>query len=1066
MAGMEAEMAFLNAMQAMNEAAGDYSTNGVARTDQAESLSTTDNDHLHTVKDPSESAVAGVSGEASHVPPSSAESPAQNVQSPTASRQSPPVAAVGTRDPTPSGAEMPAQLKSSSTDSPVAADGLTRPRTMAGFVVEDEDDGVSRSGLVLSGEAAILPAASGSGPSNGVTPTSARSLSRSSNARPSSPYVPPGVPTSGEDPQRHLSPMPDLGVASTSAATTANTITARAPTAPPSRDASVPAPSTAPTATEADRASGAVTKARLPHDRVGILEDRIRDDPLGDLDAWLGLINEHRRRSKYPEARAVYERFFKLFPAAAEQWVSYAGMELANNDFHRVEQVFERVLLQLPNLQLWSLYLDYVRRRHNLTTDTSGTARSVLSQTYEFVLQNVGIDKDSGRIWQDYVQFLRSGPGAVGGSNWQDQQKMDQLRKAYQRAICIPTSAVNVLWKEYDAFEMGINKMTGRKFLQEKSPAYMTARSSATELENITRGLQRTSMPTLPPALGFDGDDQYLRQVELWKAWIRWEKTDPLVLKDEDPAAYKARVVYVYKQASMALRFWPGIWFEAAEFSHGNDLWKEANDFLTQGIDANPESCLLAFKRADRLESAPATDESEEGVRRRGAMVREPYDKVLDALYDLIGKAKAREAQDVARIEESFANRPVTGPRREAPENEDDEREHDAEAVDAAKTAQIKAIQEGSAVQIRVLSKAISYAWIGLMRAMRRVQGKGKVGDRVGGSRQIFTDARKKGRLTSDVYVASALIEYHCYKDPAATKIFERGMKLFPDDEGFALEYLKHLISVNDITNARAVFETTVNRLGQKAETLARSKVIYAYFHEYECHYGELAQIGKLEKRMAKLFPDDPKLSHFSRRFAGSGFDPTALRPIISPATQTRPKAGTAPAPIEATNNMTSSQRSPPRPTADRAPSPKRYLPSDESEYENNRPRKIARGESPLKGAAGRRLDQQKRTQQQQHHPHHQGRQGHAGPSMGGGMQHPLPPVPLPNKVAFLLSIIPRAETFPPVPRFKPQEVVRLLRDLNLPSGNQGPSRSRGPPPQQTMALPQGLPHGLYPYGR
>ena len=135
-------------------------------------------------------------------------------------------------------------------------------------------------------------------------------------------------------------------------------------------------------------------------------------------------------------------------------------MELANNDFHRVEQVFERVLLQLPNLQLWSLYLDYVRRRHNLTTDTSGTARSVLSQTYEFVLQNVGIDKDSGRIWQDYVQFLRSGPGAVGGSSWQDQQKMDQLRKAYQRAICIPTSAVNILWKEYDAFEMGINKMT------------------------------------------------------------------------------------------------------------------------------------------------------------------------------------------------------------------------------------------------------------------------------------------------------------------------------------------------------------------------------------------------------------------------------------------------------------------------------------------------------------------------------------------------------------------------------------------------------------------------------
>ena len=135
-------------------------------------------------------------------------------------------------------------------------------------------------------------------------------------------------------------------------------------------------------------------------------------------------------------------------------------MELANNDFFRVEQIFNKVLLQIPHLALWSLYLDYVRRRNNLTTDTTGQARTVLVQAYDTVLQHVGVDKDSGRIWHDYVQFLRAGPGNVGGSNWQDQQKMDQLRKVYQRAICVPTSAVNTLWKEYDAFEMGLNKLT------------------------------------------------------------------------------------------------------------------------------------------------------------------------------------------------------------------------------------------------------------------------------------------------------------------------------------------------------------------------------------------------------------------------------------------------------------------------------------------------------------------------------------------------------------------------------------------------------------------------------
>lgn len=57
-------------------------------------------------------------------------------------------------------------------------------------------------------------------------------------------------------------------------------------------------------------------KARLPQDRVGILEDRIADDPRGDIDAWLNLISELHSRNKLDDARAVYERFFKIFPSA------------------------------------------------------------------------------------------------------------------------------------------------------------------------------------------------------------------------------------------------------------------------------------------------------------------------------------------------------------------------------------------------------------------------------------------------------------------------------------------------------------------------------------------------------------------------------------------------------------------------------------------------------------------------------------------------------------------------------------------------------------------------------
>jgi cleavage stimulation factor subunit 3 len=149
-----------------------------------------------------------------------------------------------------------------------------------------------------------------------------------------------------------------------------------------------------------------------------------------------------------------------LTDGQAEQWVAYAHMELQNSEFFQLEQIFNNALLSVPNVQLWSVYLDYIRRRNNLTTDADGSARRIINAAYEFALQKVGIDKDSANIWQDYVQFIRTGPGTVGGTNWQDQQKVDTLRKVYQRAICVPTQVVNILWKEYDQFEMGLNKMT------------------------------------------------------------------------------------------------------------------------------------------------------------------------------------------------------------------------------------------------------------------------------------------------------------------------------------------------------------------------------------------------------------------------------------------------------------------------------------------------------------------------------------------------------------------------------------------------------------------------------
>ncbi|KAI5297612.1 mRNA 3'-end-processing protein rna14, partial [Ascosphaera atra] len=716
-------------------------------------------------------------------------------------------------------------------------------------------------------------------------------------------------------------------------------------------------------------------------------------------------------------------------------------------ELYRLEQIFNRSLLNVPYVQLWGTYLDYVRRRNNLTNDTSGQARSIITSAYVFALQKIGIDKDSAQIWVDYIQFLRTAPGIIGGTTWQDQQKMDTLRKAYQRAVIVPMQALNTLWKEYDQFEMGLNKLTGRRFLQERSPAYMTARSSYTELQNITQDLVRTTLPRLPPLPGCEGYEKFQKQLAIWRRWIQWEIDDPLVFKEEDSDAYKARVLYVYRQAIMAMRFVPELWFEAATFCFDNGLESEGDEFLKEGIEANPESCLLAFKRADRLE---VTSTDEHDTRRRGAKVREAYDKVLDALYELIAKARTQEATAVAAVEEKFANMPdedVDQPIEQGSNNEDDDNEGETPEVktkESMKKAEIDAVKAASGARITQLSKTVSFAWIALMRAMRRIQGKGRPGE-MAGSRQVFADARKRGRITSDVYIASALLEHHCYKDPAATKIFERGSKLFPEDENFALEYLKHLIDINDMTNARAVFETSTRRLTANPKTVHKSKVLYRFMHEHESRYGDMVQILSIESRMRELFPEDPILERFASRYSGPSFDLMNIHLALSPM-QTLPPTRRA----EPTSSREPSVEileggpryltgSPGR--AGDSPS-KRPYPGDYDLDDYSRPRKYQRAESPLKGAAGRRVDQKQRQFAHSAQPSLSGLSAAVNPLAGAsasgsrGTAAPPPPMapqPLPKDIMFLLSIIPGAKTYDAT-RFSPEKMVALLRSLDIPS--------------------------------
>ena len=275
----------------------------------------------------------------------------------------------------------------------------------------------------------------------------------------------------------------------------------------------------------------------------------------------------------------------------------------------------------------------------------------------------------------------------------------------------------------------------------------MSAKGASMALDNITRGLDRTNLPRLPPAPGFDGDQEFMEQVEIWKKWIAWEKEDPLVLQSDEPEVFKQRVIYCYNQALMALRFWPEMWVDAAEWCFENKVVKDGRDmgleFLTQGIAANPESVLLALKHADRIESTITVGDGDDAKVTSGAAVRAPYDKVLDTLYESSKKLKEREQAAIKRIEEATKADDLDD------RNDDyDEYPNDASGghKQSARDHQVEAAKQGFAAQQSLLSRTISFVWIALARAMRRIQGKGTPGATIGGLRQVFTDARHRGK--------------------------------------------------------------------------------------------------------------------------------------------------------------------------------------------------------------------------------------------------------------------------------------------------------------------------------
>jgi len=89
----------------------------------------------------------------------------------------------------------------------------------------------------------------------------------------------------------------------------------------------------------------------------------------------------------------------------------------------------------------------------------------------------------------------------------------------------------------------------------------MQARTVVRQLTNYLGPLYATNsqelyLPSLPK---FDASERAL--VGKWKAYLKWEESNPLELEDSQQATLITRIQRVYRKALIRMRYYTEIWF-------------------------------------------------------------------------------------------------------------------------------------------------------------------------------------------------------------------------------------------------------------------------------------------------------------------------------------------------------------------------------------------------------------------------------------------------------------------------------------------------------------------------
>lgn len=376
-------------------------------------------------------------------------------------------------------------------------------------------------------------------------------------------------------------------------------------TAVPVEEAPAEAPPAISSSSSSSNAQGSVSSEYLE------AFQGIQSDPY-DTTSWNILLEEvEKGNGGTASVVETFSRFLKQFPRAARVYGRLAEHHVKTNNAAAAEELLCKEVGKLRHVDLWMQYLKIMKRQ--VSGDRGGTAtakdkadqqhlaRRAYESAFDRALDNVGYSIESGPIWKDYIDFLRDYPEA----QMDPAKKMAAIRKAYQRALCVPMDNLDTLWRDYEGYERMLSEHAAKEILPDVQNKYLSAKALYRERKRMVGRIffDRQAVPS-------SRSRQELEQLDLWNKWIRYEKGNPDNLSSEN---LKGAMQMVYEQCLCCMRFHPEVWLSLAKFKMGvgqAGSIEEARAVFDEAIETLPNVAFLRIAYSEVEEHHGSMDKA------------------------------------------------------------------------------------------------------------------------------------------------------------------------------------------------------------------------------------------------------------------------------------------------------------------------------------------------------------------------------------------------------------------------------------------------------------------------